>query len=214
MVWPHFTSLISALGLGVGGITMPCLSTLTLNGTTCIQMELVSVFFHVLKPSNAWDMLVPPLLYITHVLHRISYSYIIALDMPLVIWFSFSSYCYWPHHNLFLVFAPLVPYWHWSSLPCFLSSLILIKPIMGYLFWVDTECSCAFHLLVWTFVLPFVQNFICYIRFYRFYFLVINWKMHCMSLRRPASVLLQPSLSGKTMCHLESHPLSEVTWYL
>lgn len=50
--------------------------------------------------------------------------------------------------------------------------------------------------------------------FDRFSCLVINWKMHLTSLREPASVQLQPSLSGKAMCCLESHPLSNVSWYL
>lgn len=185
------------------------------------MVQLVSVFFHVLKPSNAWDMLVlrTPLSS-TSLMCCTASSLYNCFRHAFGDLISFSNYCYLPHHNLFLVSAPLVPYWHWSSLPYFLSSLILITPIMSYLFWVDTECSRAFHLLLWTFVLRFVQNFICYIHFYRFYFLVINWKMHWTSLRRPASVLLQPSLSGKTCLilnlipYLRLHDICHVRTYI
>lgn len=113
MVWPHFTSLISTLGIGGGWIAMPHLYNLHSNGSWLSHY----FFLHVPKLSNAWETSwfsghpPSPLHHSCCTTSLIECLYNCFIDIPLETRFSFSS-CYWVHHSFFLAFASLVPYWY------------------------------------------------------------------------------------------------------
>jgi hypothetical protein len=121
--------------------------------------------------------------------------------------YIFKKICYWAHDNwlsmgildyligLVLVLidlSPLVPIKPNHMLLILHTSFFFPNVVAFHFFRVF--CIHFVFLYEFWFYHLFKKN--SYISFERFSCLVINWKMHLRSLREPASVQLQPSLSG------------------
>lgn len=143
-----------------------------------------------------------------------------------ILYFLFI-FCHWAHHIRLWVCASLITLLAFALVLNVIfhlwlheANLVLLLFVHEYLF----LCKLWLHRFLFESFLNNCIHFVSLCEFYylifkksiflRFSCLVINWKMHLTSLRGPASVQLQPSLSGKVKCYLESHPSSYVSWYL